>query len=965
MDLHSLLNQGSSTLSLDDLTQLLNENDEKEKLNRISQATFDYNQSEVQSYSFFDLFIRVLTSVQHADDDEYSAQYAKSVITAALRQCINDLLQKFGLTWAVRFSAKLSLSTWKILKTQPETTILVYLYGLVLAVGKQPDISKEAWIDSLAYFIHASHPAVVLHIWLTCCAADEQTPDAYVAKHKMVTVLEQTLEQQKLDGEKNGLNVAVQRVITLLKEENVGYLIDHIDNQVGNALIRPSFTADEFAVAWMELDNMVNEAPSDFPYLLRKMKPDSPTPPKVNPLTKGLKGTPPDDYYERSERLKIGMDSWMNQVNCLTPSEFQRLLNALIRQYPTRKKTMVDWTLVTWAVYDPFHCHADLILDAVIGRLNGAKYDKLSAPFYAFEQLFNLDDEKIDGDHEAAYKIQTGAQVHLPRFCIRSDNALENGCLFILRKLTMQPSLATNQWKNDCLKVAPPEVTQQHIEWLLNELIHSSQPDQTNPLKSALLRVLQHPRVIAYSSYIIPLLLRTVDQELLAWLLTTTEASAIFIDYFSQGAQLSSKILISDLLETKSKRYMDALLAFLRRHLTDTSLNSNRSRVWFTHHFLESILALAASDPTGHTVASQLFRQFLRTADEYHWYFATALHPKNEDMLDFRSLNILRFHTVFPIRHIGLASVLQQMVNLPNTQSQEILIDRWFNLWVSPSVETGESRFTVPESWIIQCIGLYDQAPALMKRMMERLLDIGLRSQMTSGADDKHTFTQSMMDLVLLSDTPKPQIIFDLFQIHCEKLGCASTEEPETIRCIGYAFMELANEIDLEQRQSDPPAPPPSSLAPHHVPTTLPSPLKPLWRRKIRKRELRKMKQKASKEAATAAAAAAAVLIHAQPGPTEVRLKGLKVLVTRVLDFLVGLFDGSDQHSVCIVARQRLQQSMASWLLIYEPLRQLNSETCSEDIRQDVQTVIDACIDLLGATNPAMVQKIRRILYRP
>jgi hypothetical protein len=283
MDLSSLLNnQKEISLSLTDLEQLLSKCDSEATLDRIRTTTaYAYPSNERETFRYFDTFIQVILSIDQ-DEDLYNKQYSKSIIIDALRNCINGLLKQNGLAWLLQFSRQFTTKTW--IELRNNLTILVYLYGLVLALLNKPDISNDPaeWIQSILPFIRSNSPVVMAHLWLNCCcslAEEEENPvlNQTIAKAAYLKALEigfnqpnhLSLEQAtSLPAMENELNQhkvpSFMDMLTILKEANTVLLASSVDQQLGNALARPPFSKDELTVGYMCLEAACEKKPTRF-----------------------------------------------------------------------------------------------------------------------------------------------------------------------------------------------------------------------------------------------------------------------------------------------------------------------------------------------------------------------------------------------------------------------------------------------------------------------------------------------------------------------------------------------------------------------------------------------------------------------------------------------------------------------------------------------------------------------------
>lgn len=270
MDLGSLLNQGESNLAIQDLHDLLEEPENHVKLNRISGSSFVYPASSEQTYDYFDVFIQVLLSIQYTDE-AYGYQYTKTIVLEALRSCINGILQQYGLSWLIRFPHQLSEKTWALLHANPDSTILIYLYGLILGLAGKPGlVPLQDWCSSLVRFIKSSTAVIVCHIWLNCWAMDD-THDDIMSKVLFMNNLEEALRQSLLDDDDKSsfkrLSECVSEVIWALNAAQVNFLSSSVDQQLGSTLWRPPFSSDEMVLAFSALETAVKKSYLDYPQI--------------------------------------------------------------------------------------------------------------------------------------------------------------------------------------------------------------------------------------------------------------------------------------------------------------------------------------------------------------------------------------------------------------------------------------------------------------------------------------------------------------------------------------------------------------------------------------------------------------------------------------------------------------------------------------------------------------------------
>lgn len=613
----------------------------------------------------------------------------------------------------------------------------------------------------------------------------------------------------------------------------------------------------------------------------------------------------------------------------MTPTEFDiNLKNIIVQQYPTDKKTVLDRLLADWTARDRFHRHLDLVADIMMVLLASKPYNKRSAPYYAFVQLFNIPDEhhQRNADH---YETKSGAYIDLSQYSNCSDQSLMKGCCQLLEKVTQSKAGShVVEWVGDCLHNASADIVKHYITWLVHgfnaEILAKTNPPRFEPFLKVVLKSCQ-----SSSAYIVPILLELFNYDSLEWLLKKNKISAqVLLHYFDDGPQVSKYIMVQGLFMNKQKKYVDLLLTFLRESMTGTDPQLPRSRSWFKNHFLGVILSLVGEDTTGQGVACCIFRQLFKTRENFEWYFATALVPA-EKKLNYKALHFANLHNVFDIKESGLAAVFHEMVRLKDTGKKKRLIKVWYDLW------TSGSKITVPVSWILQCAGLYDQAPVLVKQMIKNLVTIGLEQQQEENSmhtTSERTFLDRIMDLVLLSDAPEPESLFELI---------LSVSQPETVyqevkHAIINILIGLSEELEVELMNSEKPLPP------------------QLNRKERKNKRVQKKRSKASarKLLREAIKKHEVELEKYLKESKNVTVKAITTLVQRVFNFLLSLLTNTssvvDEVNTSLLMKQEIRNDLITTPLIYKPLSKLLRLIQEpENLQEDVQATVDICLEYL------------------
>ncbi|KAI9016439.1 hypothetical protein CLU79DRAFT_324118 [Phycomyces nitens] len=933
MDLHNLLNQGNASLGYGDLCRLLKSSNSKTTLDNISQATFDCPSTLEQSYAFFDVYIQLLLSIESE-----SQKLHKSSIQDSLRTCIMAIIKLHGFVWLIYFPAHLSTHTWQLLYRNPDPMILIYLYGLVLASADKHPTELGRWAEALLQFMKSQSPVIMLHMLMSLWSMDEQNDH----QTDFATLWLTTLEASAPHSE--ALRQSVQIIFNVLAKADTSFMRDTVDQQLMSSLKRAPFTASELTLVMIWLENKCRQnivfpqlAQAYFTFQHANSKANKKN---NNPLLKNLLEVQPSDLTERGAIVRRETQTWVGLFGSLVPYEFEMYLKEAIRShYPTNQKTMLDLVLAEWVIRDPFECHQTVILDSLVEQLQSSKYNIRSAPYYAIIQLFSTAE---DTGPRTGYEIKTGAKVDLTAFQT-GEKDITRGCCRALKHLTLSKRPNTHPWVEDCIRTASAGIVEWYVGWMARE--HTRLATPHNVFGDYLIVTLKQARQRALCSWVVPACLENLTTDSLGLLLSMDDPDLIgvFVDYFGQAAQLGTRRLVDNLLSTKPKAYTDLLLAYLRRHMNDTKMKSERSRAWFKNHFLASILTEASMDQTQppDVVASQLLAQLLTNPDDYEWYFGTPVVPLGTKERHFGSHDLARTHDIISVWHTGLAAMLQETVRLPDNKAAH-LVDFWRSLWIDPNTQ----QFAVPTAWILQCLGLYDLAPASVKQLMEEFLRIGLDS--TNIGD--RGFTLRMVDLVMLSDMPEADEMFDLYVrlLEGRKEAVQAKEEADIIWAITATLVELSEEskLDTEQRLHNKPT------AKKRQKQSAPARSKDTHWNKRRGRGGRK--NRIEKKVVVTEEVVEEVL--------EEEDDCLGILIGRVIGFILIAITASDRHSICAEARRRLWQSLAGSLLCYEALDSLRQLSPSEELQEDILAITDACLQRLKTAQPTLWEDARRVI---
>ncbi|CAO0796956.1 unnamed protein product [Mucor circinelloides] len=972
MDLNSLLNNQKDTkLSLNDLQQLLKQGDSAVIFEKIQSSTaYDLPTNRADTFVFFDTFIQVILSIIH-DDDPYSAQLSKSIVINSLRSCINGLLRQNGIEWLIEFPGYFSANTWVVLRAN--ITILVYLYGLVLAIWNKPELirHRDEWIRGILQFVRSNSSIVMLHLWLNCCCMLNQDINTMSdAEALYLDKVESAYNSGELSQD------AVTRTIQMLQELQVDMLDEQVNQQLGSALARPPFTKDEFIVGKICLENACKSRSSRYTsihkiYLqiqastaLENVKSDQVSNPLLS--TDLLVSTPADKYLQ-TESIRKATLFWIQKMSALHPHEFDlHLKEAIQSHYPTDRKTILDLALADWTARDRFHRHLGFVLDVILAQLQKSRYNRRTSPYYAFVQLFNIPDDHQQqqqqqqqqpsdvslSDNSTSYQTKSGAYIDLSQFSNCSDVVLMDGCCMILEKLTLSGSSShVEDWVADCLQSASSDIVKRYAEWLAQglekELITKQTPFRFAQYMKVLLKT-----CVSQSAHVVPTLLQTFSDHGLEWLLKkNAQFAAILLHYFDDGPQVSKDIVVRTLFTSKSKAYMDQLLAYLRQLLSGTDPKLPRSRAWFKNHFLSNLLLLVGEDTKGNSVASGVFRQLLKTRSDFEWYFATPLVSAQQ--ITFKTLDLCSTHDVYAIKNTGLAAMLQEMVRLGDSTIKERLIQVWFDLWTVPKA-SNDYKFTVPVSWVLQCAGLYDQAPVLVKQMIKKFLTIGIHQHATAdqeqsiiSAAPERRFLERVMDLILLSDTPEPDSLFELvLNVYYSEEGSRTFGDINWT--IIHILIGLSEELEVEMLVL---------ASASNLPPPRPNP-KRIYKKRNKKfnkkQHMSRLKLGATMKKHEEELEKYFQELSDNTSKINNAIKALTTLVQRVFNFLLRLLNDTstlstvDSNNYCLTIKQDIQRELVDIPLFYEPLAKLDKLINEpEDLHEDIQAVIELSVEYL------------------
>ncbi|KAI8342584.1 hypothetical protein BC941DRAFT_509479 [Chlamydoabsidia padenii] len=857
MDLQSLLNQGGSGLTTDDLLALQH-CDNNEKLNKLNGVVFDYPSSSIDTYRFFDAFIQLVLSIQD-DDDEFGLQYANTMIISALRTCINGLLQQEGFQWLVSYPTYLSEKTWLLLESRSDTTFLNYLYGLTLGLKKQDSISYETWVRSILYFLRAKVPPLTCHIWLNFTYLDDRHQGQVGARAAFLAAME--------DGFSSTLPAFMETMTGATRYS----LINTLETGLGGTLIRDPYTQKDITSAVAALEHSIRSHRTSYPLLAQELnrflikhvnaelvrKPAKLSEKRSNQnylitrypnlITKSSFDDLPLVDDTQSRLFQQAKRRWVQAMGVFLPDDFGIFLQRLVVSlYPSKNTCILDSVLVDWAARDPFGCHLVLIVDSVMRLMNSYNYDKTWSPYNSWIQAFELTGDGKGLVTTEGYNIKTGAEINLSKFSTKHDAVIVKGLGKILQQMTLRSTPTSSTWMVDCLLVASPDVIRQYFDWLIqqvNQEFDTGKLTEHNimPFASHLHGILARQDLYPIAPFVVPSLLRRASEHTLAWMiqkktdrvgyLKTDSASRrypsgqIIAVYFDGGTDLSSKHLVSDLLRHKTRNYMDYLLTYLLNKSRQCEPTQKGTQSWLSRHFMEAILLEASNNSTigdgqqqeqqqqQYSVAAGLYRRLLQDHTTFEWIFTTpylavdSMHIS----INYKYTNIVKTHTVMSLRETGMATLLHCVTQLDDSRQQH-LTGIWMDLWTTGGKTMGsdimdlqqETRLCVPDSMVLQCIGLYDQAPVIMRQMMEQFMKLSIQTRLHNGkgqvetTGQQQTFNEKVMDLLMLSDAPEVDGLLDLYlQLSYTFEATSETDQEEMVQAVVTTLIELTGEFDV------------------------------------------------------------------------------------------------------------------------------------------------------------------------
>jgi hypothetical protein len=258
MDLKSILHSGKQPLNLERIISLIDNTDTTYKLDQITDALFTIPPSPEQCCHYFDQFLQLLASFDYQNPSDLESHYTTSALVASLRACVNDILVSNGLMWLLSFPQQISDTTWSKLRTSP--TILVYVYGLILAMGTQQQVSSALWVTEMSHFVKAASPYVNTHLWLSVYTRK-------AAEQEYVVMFLDSVESHYVAN-----NVYMQEawiaMLDILEQGTASVLKSTVNQYLGNVSVKP-FSDQDLTLGKIAIDQYLKKRKMASTHLLR------------------------------------------------------------------------------------------------------------------------------------------------------------------------------------------------------------------------------------------------------------------------------------------------------------------------------------------------------------------------------------------------------------------------------------------------------------------------------------------------------------------------------------------------------------------------------------------------------------------------------------------------------------------------------------------------------------------------
>lgn len=640
----------------------------------------------------------------------------------------------------------------------------------------------------------------------------------------------------------------------------------------------------------------------------------------------------PGDAIAKMKLLQRAILMWMNEYKKLGETQFNMHLRTLLKlQYPTNNKTILDALVAYWTIRDPYGNQQDVILDTFMEILGEIKYHHRISPYYAFIEYFKGWSGRADDMSDAnGYNITAGAEINVSRYIGYGNPALLRGCCRMLERLSS--NRAAHGWIVSCIENIHPDIAIWYVGWIIEQ--YNSEHQHYGRLLEL---VLSSSRMMDLVMDTVPVILKTIHDERWLWFLQQPKCSKVIIKYFQGYPQLSTQLLITHLLQTRSKDFIDNLLNKLQNAMDNTQLHGSESRAWFANHFMGPVVTMVG-ESKDNSVALQLFDRMLSEDGSYEFFLGTSF--EGNDIIPSSAFDILHVttqHTVFSVQHLGMVSLLHEMVQLRDKVKTQRLVTEWERQWLKDNC----TLFSVSEKWVFQLIGLYDKAPAQIKQMIEQFINIGIQHDQQKSTQ----FSDRMMELMMIGDVPEMETLFDLFsRSHEHYYGKENDDRDDQVVFIMISILLSIGE-ELQFAQNHPEYyPKPVAASEQHGSDSGTGNKK----RKV----MTKRKQQASKWQNKKKGR------HQQQQHSQYSARQLLIVLSqRAISFLATVMEDEPGESPL---KEIWRTKLTTHPLFYESLRSLSQAVENDvDIRNDLQALVDRC---LGRLDKEKVNQAKTIL---
>ena len=655
----------------------------------------------------------------------------------------------------------------------------------------------------------------------------------------------------------------------------------------------------------------------------------------------------PGDTVTKMKLLQKAILMWMNEYKKLGETQFNMYLQMLIKsQYPTDNKTILDALVAYWTIRDPCGNQQNVILDTFTIILKKTKYHQRVPPYYAYIEYFKGWSGRADimSDTEA-YNITAGAEINVSRYIGYGNPALLRGCCRMLEQLSS--SSEAHNWIVSCMENAHPDIAIWYVRWIIEQYNNENDTkSQPSPYGKLLGSILKTSRMMDLAMDIVPVALKTISDKRWSWFLR--QCSNVIIKYFQGYPQLSTQVFITDLLRTKSKEFIDKLINKLQNVMPSTQLNSADSRAWFANHFMGPVVTMVG-DSNDKSVALQLFDRILSDTDSYEFFLGTPLI--SNDIIPSSAYDVLYVtseHNVFSVQHLGMVSLLHEMVQLRDKIKTQRLVTEWERQWLKDN----GTMFSVPDKRVLQLIGLYDKAPAQIKQMIEQFVNIGIQGNKQRSIND-YKFSKTMIELMMIGDIPEVETLFDIFSRSHEQCSKLDEDRDDEVVFTMISIL-LAIGEELQFAQIHPESYPRTTGAIHQQGSDTKTE-QDFGKKKrkvttVRKQQLSKWQSKMKGR-------------QQQEQQAQYTAEQLLIILSqRAISFLATVMEDEPGESAL---KEIWRTKLTSQSVFYEALRSLSQAVEHKiDIRDDLQALVDRCLVRLSHEKADKAQTILNLIVR-